>query len=429
MAHRVLYACETAQVSGAEIVLLNLLSAVDRSLYEPFAICPPDGPLPERLAAIGVPSQSARVPRVRRTVRSAMQELPRLASFSRWLHGYLRDHQIGLVHCNSFGAQLACGAAAVECGIPAVWHMHDILKRRWSNGWLLRRTARAADRVICVSHAVARELESWNIPPQKLATVYNGLDLAGRFRPRPATGRLHAQFGLPSRARLVGIVGQLTPWKGQHVFLRAAGLLHGDRPEAVFVIVGAPLFGDHRYQEQLNTIAREMGIEGSVVFAGRRDDIPEVLAELEIVVHASILPDPLPTVLLEAGACAKPVVATACGGVPEIVDDGETGLLVPPGDSEAMSAALDRLLADHERAAAIGEAARRLVEQRFGLDGFARGVERIYREVLGEPVDAEVSDAPAPPTSEEQCESPGPASDAEIPTPPTEGEPLDEATQ
>jgi len=426
VAHRVLYACETAQVSGAETVLLNLLSAIDRSAFEPFAICPPDGPLPERLAAIGVPVQAAHVPRLRRTVRSATRELPRLPSFLRWLRGYLRDHRIDLVHCNSFGAELACAAAAVEHGIPTVWHMHDILKRRWSNGWLLRRTARAADRVICVSHAVARELESWSIPSQKLTTVYNGLDLAGRFQPRPATGRLHAQFGLPSRARLVGIVGQLTPWKGQHVFLRAAGLLHGDRREAVFVIVGAPLFGDRRYQEQLNTIARETGIEGNVVFAGRRDDIPEVLAELEIVVHASILPDPLPTVLLEAGACAKPVVATACGGVPEIVDDGETGLLVPPGDTEAMSAALDRLLADRERAAAIGEAARRLIEQRFGLEGFARGVEQVYGEVLGEPVDADGCDAPAPPTAAEQCESTEPATDSEIST--TERESLDEAT-
>jgi glycosyltransferase involved in cell wall biosynthesis len=414
MAVRVLFACETGQISGAETVLLTLLAAVDRAAYEPRAVCPPNGPLAQRLAASGVPVDCVHVPRLRRNLRSLVRELPRLPRFSRWLRAYLRDQQIELVHCNSFGAQLACAGAAVDCGIPTVWHMHDILKRRRSNGWLLRRTARSADRIICVSEAVARELEAWDIPPHKLQVIYNGLDLETHFQPRAASGLLRAQFGLPPRTRLVGIIGQLAPWKGQHVFLRAAGLLNKDRPDVAFVIVGAPLFGGRRYQERLERIAREAGIEGSVIFAGRRDDIPQVLAELEILVHASVLPDPLPTVLLEAGACAKPVVAAACGGVAEIVADGQTGLLVPPGDAEAMSAALDRLLADREAATAMGIAARHRVQRRFSIDGFVRGVEQVYREVLGRPAAADSSDAPPAP---EQRETPEAATSIDPSTP------------
>jgi len=384
--HRILYASETAQVSGAEIVLLNLIESLDRTLFEPRALCAPGGPMPRRLAALGVPVATMRFPWLRRAVRSALLEWPRLPSFSRWLAAYLRDQRIDILHTNSWGAQLACADGALAAGVVTVWHMHAILKRRWPNGWVMRRAARSADRIICVSRAVARELDAFGVPPDKLVVIHNGLDLEGRFRPRPATGLLHAQFGLPPGARLVGMIGQLAPWKGQHVFLRAAAIAAKAQPDAVFLIVGDPLFGDTRYQARLIALARAGGIEEKVVFTGRRDDMPEVLAELDLVVHASVLPDPLPTVLIEAGAAGKPVVATAVGGVSEIVNDGRSGLLVPPGDADAMAAAIDRLLSNHDAAASMGRAARRIVEQRFTVERFASRVQELYRDLLSAPI-------------------------------------------
>jgi glycosyltransferase involved in cell wall biosynthesis len=383
VAHRVLFVCETAQISGAEVVLLNLLSALDRSLYEPHAICGPEGPLAERLAALGVAVTQLRVPRPRRTLRSALRELPRLPGFSRRLGALLRERDIDLLHANSLGAHLACSRAAAECGIPAIWHMHDILRRRWPNGAILRRAAAAADRIICVSRAVADELERWRLPVTKLTVIHNGLDPQGRFRPRAATGFLHAQFGLPAHAQLAAIIGQVTPWKGQHVFLRAAGTIGRERPQAVFLVVGAPLFGGDGYRRRLERIARAAGIADRVVFTGRRSDVPEIMTEVEVVVHASVLPDSLPTVLLEAAASAKPVVATSGGGVAEIVVDGRTGLLVPPGDAEAMAAAIERLLDDPARAQAMGAAARTRAQAMFSLDDQVRKVQALYEEILG----------------------------------------------
>ncbi|UCH32936.1 MAG: glycosyltransferase family 4 protein [Armatimonadota bacterium] len=388
MPDRILFVCENAEISGAETILLALLSSLDRSLYEPYAVCPSGGPMAQRLAGLGVPVERIAVPRLRRTVRSAVVELPRLRAFSRRLQTLLRDRRIDIVHSNSLGAHLACADAIEATGATAIWHMHDILKRRWINGLVLRRAARSADRIICVSCAVSRELEAWGIPAEKLVVIYNGLDIEGRFRPRPASGLLHAQFGLPPAARLVGMIGQLTPWKGQHVFLRAAATVAAEHADAVFLVVGSPLFRDDGYRRQLNRLTRELRIEGAVMFTGRRDDVPEVLAELDVVVHASVLPDPLPTVLLEAGACAKPTVATACGGVPEIVDDGRTGLVVPSNDAEAMAAAVDRLLSDRDAASAMGAAARRLVEKRFRIEPFAERIESLYRELLRSPAAA-----------------------------------------
>jgi glycosyltransferase involved in cell wall biosynthesis len=386
MPHRILYACETAQISGAEIVLLNLIGSLDRTLFEPRALSAPGGPMPRRLAALGVPVETIRFPWLRGAPRSALLEWPRLPSFSRRLQAYLRDRQVDILHTNSWGAQLTCADAALAAGVVTVWHMHAILKHRWPNAWVMRRAARSADRIICVSRAVARELEAFGVPPHKLVVIHNGLDLAGRFRPRSATGLLRAQFGLPLNARLVGMIGQLALWKGQHIFLHAAAIAAKSQPDAVFLIIGEPLFGDTGYQARLIGLARAGGIEGRVIFAGRRDDMPEVLAELDLVVHASVLPDSLPTVLIEAGAAGKPVVATAAGGVPEIVNDGGSGLLVPPGDADAMAAAIDRLLSNRDAAAAMGEAARRIVEQRFTIERFAGRIQELYRELLNAPV-------------------------------------------
>jgi glycosyltransferase involved in cell wall biosynthesis len=385
MPHRILYASESAQISGAEIVLLSLIGSLDRALYEPRALCPPGGAMAPRLAAIGAPVETMRFPRLRRTPRSLL-ELPRLRAFSRRLQAHLRERPVDILHANSWGAQLACASAALAAGATTVWHMHSIFRRRWPNGWALRLAAHSADRIVCVSRAVAADLESHGIPADKLAVICNGIDPNARFQPRAPTRMLHAQFGLPASARLVGIVGQLAQWKGQHVFLNAAAIVARAQPAAVFVVVGAPLFGDAAYQARLAGLARAEGIADRVIFTGRRDDVAEIMTELELVVHASVLPDPLPTVLLEAGAAAKPVVATSCGGVPEIVDDGRTGLLVAPGDAEAMAAAMDRLLSNTAAAAAMGQAARRLVAQRFTLERFARQVQELYDELLRAPI-------------------------------------------
>jgi glycosyltransferase involved in cell wall biosynthesis len=382
MTARVLYINHVSQIGGAEVSLLALLGALDRAEFDPVALCPPRGELPARLAQIGVPVHPAWPPRARRGIAAAARQLVRGPLFSRWLNERLREWEIDLVHTNSFSAQLAAGAAAQEAGLPVVWHMHSILKRRWPNGVALRRAGHNADRVICVSRAVARELEAWGIPASKLTVIYNGLDLVECFRPQPPTRLLHTQYGLPADAQLVAIIGQVTPGKGQDVFIRAAASIAADHPRAVFLIVGAPLFGDQRWPRSLQRLAAELGLGDRVIFTGVRHDIPRVLAEVEFMVHASVAADSLPSVLIEAGAMAKPAIATMSGGAPEIIEDRRSGLLVPAGDAEAMAAAMDRLLSDAETAAAMGAAARSRIGRMFTIEENVRKVQQLYRAVL-----------------------------------------------
>jgi len=400
---RVLYINHVSQIGGAEVSLLALLRGLNRSEFDPIALCPPGAELPRRLSAIGVPVYTARLPRHGRSIAAAARQLVQGPLLSRWLAQRLREWKVDLVHTNSLSAQIATGAAAQEAGLPVIWHMHSILKRRWPNGVALRRAGHNADRVICVSRAVARELEAWRIPGAKLTVIYNGLDLGERFSPRAATGLFRAQCGLPADAQLVAIIGQLTPAKGQDVFLRAAATIAADHPRAAFLIVGAPLFGDQRWPRRLQRLAQQLGIQDRVIFTGARSDIPSLLSEVRFVVHASVAADALPTVLLEAGAMAKPAVATRSGGASEIIEDGGTGLLVPPGDAEAMAAAMDRLLSDAETAAAMGAAARGVIEKRFANEKFVQRVEQLYREVLCAP-------APAAPPCDRGAPSIGAAS-------------------
>ncbi|MEK7283808.1 MAG: glycosyltransferase, partial [Acidobacteriota bacterium] len=169
------------------------------------------------------------------------------------------------------------------------------------------------------------------------------------------------------------------------VFLRAARIVKDRLPGARFLVAGGEIPTHAAYAERMRALASELGLGPSIHFTGwtyRLDDIPEVLAASSVLVHASIEPEPFGLVLIEAMACARPVVATAAGGVLDIVDDGTTGILVTPGEAGETAHAVLRILADSSLAAAMGRAGRRKAEREYDLPTYARRVESVYRSVL-----------------------------------------------
>jgi glycosyltransferase involved in cell wall biosynthesis len=180
----------------------------------------------------------------------------------------------------------------------------------------------------------------------------------------------------------IGLIGRISPWKGQHIFLQAAAVLHRRYPSAKFEIIGAPLFSEWDYEAKLRELCRALHLEDVVEFVGFVEDAPARIAQLDIVVHASTIGEPFGQVIIEAMAEQKPVVATNGGGVPEIVEDGITGLLVPMGDAPAMAQALAHLLDHPEAAALMGRQGRARVIAQFTVQKTARMVESVYRQVL-----------------------------------------------
>jgi glycosyltransferase involved in cell wall biosynthesis len=180
----------------------------------------------------------------------------------------------------------------------------------------------------------------------------------------------------------VGLVGRISPWKGQHIFIQAAALVNQRFPHARFFIIGAALFGEDQYEQEVRQLPRQLGIHENVEFSGFRNDIGRAIAELDLLVHASTIGEPFGQVIIEGMAAGKPVVATNGGGVPEIVEDGRTGILVPMADIEAMASAICRILSDPASAKAMGLRARQSVADHFTIEQTARRVEAVYAELL-----------------------------------------------
>lgn len=257
-----------------------------------------------------------------------------------------------------------------------MWHVRDHIDASYLPGpaaLLFRRLARALPaRVIAVSESVRQRL----LPSAKIRVVYDGLTepemaaLTPPLAPRPNS---------PVVPR-IGIVGRLDAWKGQHVFLDAAAQMN--QGEAVrFVIAGGPLFGKEAYEQELRARAQRLGIAAHVDFLGHVSDVAVVLHDLDVLVHASVIPEPFGLVVIEGMAAGLPVVAADAGGVREIIANGVSGLLVPPGDANALAGALSDLLANPLRARRIAQTGQAHVRERFTAAGAARGVESVYEEI------------------------------------------------
>jgi len=239
---------------------------------------------------------------------------------------------------------------------------------------------RLADHIVVNAEAIKRDLLQRGYDGKRLSVIPNGIDCE-RFG-LPGNGEaVRREWNIPPGVPVVGVLARLLRIKGQDVFLRAAALIASNNPHVRFVIVGDNNI-DHQYKEELKRLSARLGLEDRVVFTGFRTDVPDLLAALSIVVSPSLGLEGLSNSLLESMAAGLPVVATRVGGTPEIVEDGKTGLLVSPGDPEALAAAISRLLQDRPTAKRLGQSARHQVFSRYSLEQAVSSTERLYHDLL-----------------------------------------------
>ncbi len=300
------------------------------------------------------------------------------------LRRIIRAEGVDLIHANNdVLSNRDAVIASVLTRTPLVVHVrwlhvytHDA---SWALDFLLARRAR---RVIFMSRAIARSCRPLHIAAPRQVVLDDPFE-PGDFAVDESP-RLRTELGLDPSSRVVLHIARIVPWKGQHVLVEAMEEVLVTEPAAVAVFVGAPTDADGReYGERLRRMAAESGLEDRVVFAGVRRDVPALLALADVVVHSSTTAEPFGRVVVEAMASGRPIVAADEGGVPEIVEHGRTGLLIPPRDSHALAAALISLLADPASAAAIGRRAQAEVRRRFSLERHGDALARIYGEVLG----------------------------------------------
>ena len=262
---------------------------------------------------------------------------------------------------------------------PVVWHLRDF-PPSGSRGRLFRAAARTLPALVFAnSEALAATLRG--VPVVRL---YNPVDL-DRFHPDRSGAGVRAELMLPDNAPLVGMVAHLTKWKGHEDFIRIALRLSEQVPGVRFLVSGGPIYeteGHEGYAEALKRRTVDLGLAGRVLFLGARDDIPEILAATDVLIHCPTSPEPFGRVVAEAMAAGRPVVAANAGGIPEIVEHDVTGLLVTPGDVGGFAAAAQRLLADPALRHSLGAAGRRRAEQLFAVGPHAERVLQAYRELV-----------------------------------------------
>ena len=372
---RVVYLDHVAQLSGGELALLRTLPALLKEV-EPIVVLGEDGPLRAKLEALGIDVRvvplagSVRNTRRHTATRLSPGQLLTIAHYLLTLRALLRELAPDLVHTNSLKAALYGGAAGRLARVPVLWHVRD----RIAEDYLPRpvvRLVRLAAKVLPTA-IVANSRATLATLPR------GGTVLASPVVPDSVA--VPAVVRSTSTGRFtVGLVGRLSPWKGQDVFLRAFALAFPGGGEKAH-LVGSAMFGEQDWETELRALAGSLGIADRVDFRGFHEDVWEELALLDVAVHASTTPEPFGQVVLEAMAAGVPIIASAEGGPAEVVTDGVDGLLVAPRDPAALAAALRRLAADPSLCHALVEAGR-LTAQQYRPERTAEGLLMIYRSM------------------------------------------------
>ena len=293
-------------------------------------------------------------------------------SGSRGLRTWLSELMPDVVHVNCL-PHLRGSAAARSLGLPVVWHLREILPPGPRRRWFAGRLRSDATRIVAVSEAVAEWLREEGLG-DRVEVVHNGVDPpVGGVDREVSRGR----FDLPSEAVVVGLFSQLVVHKGALDLVRAAHAAVLENPELHFLVAG---HGPASFAGQLQHEIAAGAAAGHIHLVPPQPEIWELLAAVDMLALPTLWPDPLPRAVMEAMAVGRPVVAYDDGGVPEMVIDGETGLLCQPGDVEALTRAILELAGDKTMLGLFGEAGRKRARERFGVARHVAQMEKILRQ-------------------------------------------------
>lgn len=362
---RVVELLATGTSGGAQEHVYNLVTRLDRARYDVSVLSLSNGAAVRRLEKTGISVCSL----------DDMDDEAAIEAVAAHLDAVEAD----VVHNHMYRAEVVGTQAAwrlAASGRPRpyiVGTVHSSRIRSDEDRALLRALTPRMDHLIAVSRAIVRKLQDEGRVGAPVSLIYNGVDLT-RYSEPDICGTLHEEFPIPTGAPIVGVVARLEPEKGHPTLLQAWPAVLCAVPAAHLLIVG-----EGSQLDALEAQVAALGIGASVTFTGRRDDVPAVTAALDVAVLPSYR-EAQGLSILEAMALSRPVVASAVGGIPEMIEDDRTGLLVPPRDAGALAAAIVRLLTDHPYADTLAKAAQNLVHDRFCVELMVRAIETIYDE-------------------------------------------------
>ena len=388
---KVLFLSSCVRGGGAGYSLYYLLKHLDRSVIEPLVVVPDAGIFAERFAELGVtvvvpkrfPERTAQQRfGVQNRATGALSYAWNLAD-SVWLVPSLirliKQHHVELVYCNNMMVKPLGAPAAQLADVPCVLHVRNLHEKRFAIALYCDTVARLPAVQLVIANSSASAVPYRRAVPHKVVVVHNGVDLSEYSADAVPHGTLRAQLGAAPDEPLVVFTGNLIPRKGVDVLLRAFAQVLRDVPRARLALAGrVPIGSPVDYRARYRELAATLGISAQVHFLGFVADVRSLVADADALVLPS-LQEPFGRSIIEAMALGTPVIASRVGGIPEVLDDGIDGLLVPPADDLALSHALERLVSDPALRAALAARAEREVRARFDV---ARSSEQMQQLLL-----------------------------------------------
>ena len=360
---KVLHLITELSIGGAQSALFRLLENFGDASFEHSVACffNAEGATANQIRALNIPVFDLR-----------MNNKFRVDALGR-LFGLLRQKKPDLLHAWMFHANLAGRILGHLAGIPIIISSERTMGQESRlRYWLNRHSISLVDQVVCVSESVADfAVHQIGLPSDKISVIPNGVDPA-QYRNLPSKQQARKSLNLPIDGVIIAAIGRPRPVKGYQYLLKAFMQASESFPQTQLLLVGN---GPDR--PGLVDQAQSLGVRSRVIFYDDTINIPQILASLDMLALPSLF-EGMPNIALEAMAAALPVLATAVGGTPEVVIDGETGLLVPPGDAEALTSAITRLLKNPQLREEMGQAGRKRVESEFSINNTVREVKRLY---------------------------------------------------
>ena len=377
---RILYLHAGAEMYGADKVLLELIKGLDHKEFEVHVILPNDGVLVEALRQVGAQVSVLDYPILRRKYFNPKGIVDYIRSYNfyaKQIALYAREHSIDMVH-NNTAAVLEGIYLKRKFKLPLIWHVHEIIvKPKAISDFINMLMGRYADKIVTVSQAVANHIkQSPFIKDSQVKVIYNGVDNTVYY-PMDASS-IREKFDIAQDALVIGMIGRVNAIKGQNDFIEAVEPLLEKNEQAVAFLAGGVFPGEEWRLEELDKRIASSSVVSQIHRIDYYDKTSELYNMFDIFVLPSIKPDSLPTVVLEAMACSKPVVGYNNGGIAEMVVDDKSGCLVKPNRPQELSKAISLLLDSSEKREKFGRVGYQRQKELFSLESYIKNFSEFY---------------------------------------------------
>ena len=378
---RILYLHAGAEMYGADKVLLELIKGLDCQEFEAHVILPNDGVLVEALRQVGAQVSVLDYPILRRkyfNLKGIADYIRSYNFYAKQIALYARQHSIDMVH-NNTAAVLEGIYLKRKLKLPLIWHVHEIIvKPKAISDFINMLMGRYADKIVTVSQAVANHIkQSPFIKDSQVEVIYNGVDNAVYY-PMDASS-IREKFDIAQDALVIGMIGRVNAIKGQNDFIEAVEPLLEKNEQAVAFLAGGVFPGEEWRLEELDKRIASSSVVSQIHRIDYYDKTSELYNMFDIFVLPSIKPDSLPTVVLEAMACSKPVVGYNNGGIAEMVVDDKSGCLVKPNRPQELSNAISLLLDSSEKREKFGRVGYQRQKELFSLESYIKNFSELYK--------------------------------------------------